>query len=316
MKIFKRGLVTVAFFLGLAALLYGLSFLFYPDFEEACFLEKEIDDNGILGEGKNTIDILIAGDSESYSAFSPMQLWREKGYTSYHLGTTGQTLDISHARIQQSFLRQNPKVVVLETDAIYREIPKDGLLITGLEPVFSIFRYHDRWKHLPRLFKEGKDEIYWVDYFKGYSHSNVIDPCENKAYMLETDEVEEVEPLNKWYLKKIQKLCHKNGAELILVSSPSPVNWNTKRHNGIEKVAKELECAYVDMNLENEKIKIDWEHDTRDKGDHLNCYGTIKATTYLGEYLEATGLLIRHQDDEVARKWNEALSIYEYDLGI
>lgn len=43
------------------------------------------------------------------------------------------------------------------------------------------------------------------------------------------------------------------------------------------------------MNTLREEIPINWNTDTRDKGDHLNYFGAVKATEYFGKYLEEKG---------------------------
>ena len=103
--------------------------------------------------------------------------------------------------------------------------------------------------------------------------------------MEETKEKKEIEKLNLFYMDKIIRLCQENGAKLVLYSGPSPVNYNTRKHNGLVDFAKEKGLKYLDLNMELEELGINWETDTSDKGDHLNLSGADKVTRYLGDYL-------------------------------
>ena len=59
-----------------------------------------------------------------------------------------------------------------------------------------------------------------------------------------------------------------------------------------------------------EEVPIDWEVDTRDKGDHLNHTGATQVTSYLGKYLTTTRDLKDHRLDKKYENWNKSLDSY------
>ena len=85
-RFLKHTLRCVVFLAVLALLLTGVSQLVRPKNNTRSDGIHDPAANGILGEPDNTIDLLILGDSESYSAFIPMQLWQQYGYTAYCCG--------------------------------------------------------------------------------------------------------------------------------------------------------------------------------------------------------------------------------------
>ena len=306
----RRTVKITAFILGLIALLLALSIMFIPKNNMKEFGMEEVVANGVLGEKENTIDVIILGDSEAYSSFSPMQIWRDTGYSVYVCGTSAQTLNYSLKLLQRATEKQNPKIVILETNAIYREITGLEAIGAKLGNIFSIFDYHDRWKSMKLKDILTSPDYTWTDDKKGYYFNKGINAANSSNHMSFTEEIENIPGINVSLVKNIRDVCERKGAELVLISTPSTVNWNYKKHNGISQLAKEIECEYIDLNLENDIIGIDWLHDTRDKGDHLNHFGAVKVTNYLSDYLQKTNLLSDHREDEAFQNWNEALEKY------
>ena len=100
-----------------------------------------------------------------------------------------------------------------------------------------------------------------------------------------------------------------------MFSSPSTVNWNYEKHNGIQRLAKELNCDYLDLNLDPHKVKINWKKDSRDAGDHLNHRGAVKVSRYLTEYLKSVKLLNDHRSDKRYASWKKSQKKYDADVG-
>lgn len=312
MAYFRRVMAWLLFFAGLIALFFITSSIFIPkDNTEEAGMEH-VRANGILAEPPDSIDILVMGDSESYNSYSPLLMWKETGYTSFTCGTDAQKLTYTKTLLERALEKQKPKVVILETLAIYRPIKLDNVVLEELSSTFPVFRYHDRWKSLsPADFTQPVTATQTHPY-KGHAHITKVVPCDNKEYMHPTDKAASIALVNQYYVKAIKELCDRHGAQLLLVSTPSPVNWSYERHNGIQKFADELGCDYVDLNLES--LGIDWTKDTFDKGDHLNHFGSVKVTSFLADYLRDRGGLTDHRSDPAYSDWHQALKDYEARL--
>lgn len=307
----KRAVALLVFFAGLLGILLGLSALFQPKNNMSEFGMEEVSANGILGERRDSVDLLVLGDSEAYSSVSPMELWRDRGYTGYVCGTSSQTLDYTLELLTRALEDQRPRVVLLETNAIYRLVPAQKLVFTPLASRLSVFRYHDRWKSLGWNDLLGETRFTWTDDWKGYRYYATVSGTAPGDYMLPTDAQEEIPLRNRRLVEEIARRCQEAGAAFALFSAPSPVNWSTPRHNGIQALAQEMGWDYLDLNLLPDQVPIDWSRDTRDKGDHLNHAGAVKVTAYLGAWLADNAPLPDHRGDINYARWDDALKKYE-----
>ena len=296
----------------LGALLLAASFLFMPKNNHKSFGmgNDELLAGGILGEPENSIDVLVVGDSGAYSSISPMQMWEAHGFTSYLCSTSGQPLYDSYRFLRQTLERQSPKVVILETNAIFRPYKFNDYLLSRAKSLFSVLRYHNRWKTLSINDFGGKVGYTWTDNLKGYRYNRNAAAADARYHMQPTDEVKEIPTLNLVCLQDMLALCEEHGAQLLLVSTPSTINWNYARHNRIAAFAQEHSLTYLDLNLMTEQVPIDWKTDTRDKGDHLNYLGAVKVSAFLGQYLKQSFDLPDNRETESFAGWDTALRHY------
>jgi hypothetical protein len=287
-----------------------LGHLFLPKNNREDYGMGEMKANGILAEEPDTVDVLAIGDSECALSFSPMVLWREQGISSYNCGTTGQYLYESVSYLKQAFKTQQPKVVLLEANTIYRNCDKEDWLLEEAQERIPALRYHDRWKNL-RKEDLGKVENTWIDEYKGQMVYQDQEPYEgNPDYMMDTEDVRQITRINELCIREIQKICQEQGARLVLYSAPSPVNWTMEQHNGVQALADKMGVNYLDFNL-GDQVRIDWQTETKDGGDHVNRKGAEKVSVYLASYLKQQYDLTDHRGDKAYDSWKEGLATYE-----
>lgn len=267
---------------------------------------------GFLTEPENSLDVLVFGDSEGYRAFIPLQIWEEYGITSYICCTSGQQMYQTEKILTAALENQKPKYVFLETNMLYRHAKYTDILKEKLYDLLPTLRYHDHWKHLTKADFTGEVNYTHREAFKGYAyHGNTV-AAENLDHMKADKGETKISSYSLKMLDELHEICEENGVELVLISTPSTKNWNTKRHNHVEKLADEKGITYIDMNLYTDEIDIDWSSDTFDGGDHMNYSGAVKCTHYLGEYLYETGNLADHRSDaDLAEEWNADLAEFK-----
>ena len=257
----------------------------------------------ILGEEDNTVDMIMYGDSESFAATIPTELWNNFGYSSFICGTAGQTLPDTIRIAYDTLKKQNPKIIILEADNIFEPTEFDVPIARVLYEILPIIEYHNRWKTLTFQDFFGKFDYSQRDPFKGYFYSIQIDPAENNEYMVPSNEKERIPKSNEIYLKILKRYCESKGAEFVIVSVPSHKNWNYKKHNAVAEFAQKENIEFLDLNVEG--VDINWQTETHDKGDHVNYYGAVKVTNFLGKWLESKNILQDHRGDEKYNSWNE-----------
>ena len=263
--------------------------------------------HGILAEKDDSIDILIVGDSEAYTSIIPLKLWEDCGYTSYLCCTPAQNLSDSAYFTYLGLKNQSPKIVILEADNIFREVPVLSAFEKATNLTVPLLKYHDRWKELKLEDFSSLPNYTWTDYLKGYKFTDSIKEADSTKYMRDSSKSTDIPLANKQYVETIKKYCEYKGAELIIVSTPSVRNWNYEKHNSLVEFAEEQDIEFLDLNVFKDIINIDWKHDSKDGGDHLNYYGAIKVTDYLEDYFKDMNIFEDHRNDEYYSGWDDCL---------
>ncbi|MBQ3932958.1 MAG: hypothetical protein II653_04320, partial [Lachnospiraceae bacterium] len=279
----------------LLILLYIPSYILSPEFmtkHELNLGRNEVYAK-VANEKNDTIDVIVLGDSLSYTTVSPMQIWEEYGYAVFDAGAPGQNINETLEVLEISLEKQHPKMALLETNELYRKTKESGKDSRIAEVVYKacpVFKYHNVWK-TPFVSRLG-------DSYKGYVFSTKVKAYKGGEYLFSTDKKRTIPKENEETFKKIKKLCDENGVKLILYSAPSPKCYNMEKINAINEFADKYGIDYIDLNKEKESLNINWSKDTRDKGDHLNSYGTKKTTVFIARKIDSYGILKDRRNDE------------------
>ena len=298
------------FFLLLAAILAVLSIAFKPKDNTKDAGMNFIQAHGFLGEPDNSIDVFFIGDSEAYGAYSPLEMWATSGFTAYVCANGSQSLDDTYTYLLEATQHQQPKLVIIEALPIMRKMSANDSLFSEAARLIPLLNDHDHWKTL-----RGTDLFAPVAYThqdsaKGYWPRWKRVAAEDGQYMKATDQTKPIALLNRIYLARILDYCQKRGIQVLFVASPSPVNWNYKKHNAVDHYARKKGVPFLDLNLVTDGLEINNQTDWRDGGDHLNIYGATKVSRYLATYLAEEYDLPDHREDEAYSKWNDCLEQY------
>lgn len=309
----------IAFTTILVILLFLTSILFAPKVKGEVDKLSNSRMNGLIAEKKDSIDVLIMGDSLSFTSFIPLNIWKETGITTYIGGTNSQKLSFTYDQVEKMVELQNVKMIILEGNNFFRKVNVNDGISLSISKLIPIFEYHSRWKNIKLATLFNNDKSDYLDEQRGFRINMATNPAAvgmykkhtEKKYLKHRRDFDEISKINRDYLDKIKEICDSKGIKLVFLSTPSPLCWSDKKHNAISKLSKEYNIDYIDMNLHWREMGIDWNNDTYDKGDHLNIYGAKKATKYLMKYLKDSGLFKDKRNNPTFVSWNKAYDKYK-----
>ncbi len=307
---------SILFLVLLVVQIVVVSYLLAPKYNMDKYTVADISIYDILGERKDTIDVIALGDSLVYSSISPMEIWKDYGYTVFDCAKAAQLTREGYQYLKVAIDTQHPKLVILEADMLYRDTTKlkwdYDIQKLGSKFLF-LKKFHNNWKKY--LFSSlGEDVPYTKEnIYKGFKYIPKVEPGTKVNYMSSQTKRKEINPENTEYFLKIWQLCQENEIPLVILSVPNMGTWNMGKHKGIEKLIEDKDIPFLDLNIDN-PVGIDWTKETRDKGRHLNYEGSIKVSQYLGNYLKKTGLLTDHREEEKYKSWWECYRLYRKSL--
>ena len=335
----KRIIVSVCAVLVLAIVFTLCSALVVPKYTDSTQLEGRLIGEYYAEAGGH--DVIFIGDCEVYESFVPAVMWEKYGISSYIRGSAQQLVWHSYYLLEETFKYEKPKAVVFNVLALkygepqseaYNRMTLDGMKWSPskvkaiaasmteeesfLDYVFPLLRYHSRITALT-----GDDFRYAFSDPSAVSHS---------GYLMQTAVVPKPEgdasgttttvglPYSAMeYLEKMRLLCEENGAELILIKSPTNswrYWWYDHWDEQIVSYAEQKGLAYYNFIPECEEIGIDWATDTYDAGLHLNVYGAEKLSDYFGNILVTShGIADRRSDETLSAEWQGRVERYHTD---
>lgn len=263
---------------------------------------------GFYGEPKNSIDVLILGDSNAYSACSPMYIWNKYGIPTYVAAEGFQNVTGASNLLDEVLTCQKPKLVVFDVNMLWTGKTTLKKVENNLKNMaykyLPLAQYHNRWKSMDvKEMFEVKDYTY-RSASRGQYLSMEVKPFTGQSKMVKTNAVEDIPEVSRVLLDKLISKCNENGIKMMFMETPTAKSWNYARHNAMVKYAKQKKIDFVDMNTLEGKYAIDWSTDTRDGGRHLNCDGAEKVSAYLGKYISEHYSFKDKRDSEKYADWN------------
>ena len=258
----------------------------------------------LVNEQKTSIDCVFLGDSQGWSTYSPIQLYKEHGFTSLNLCTPGQFMYDTYVLLKNTYKKQKPKLVVIDANMMFSFLnPLKFILLQN----YPIFHYHN-------IDTNKISEEYFAK--KGFNEYEGIVGYTGSLDYMESEERNTLSKQAMQYLDKINQLCKENESQMLLVNTVSPLVWSNVRHEIIQKWCTDNNVNYVDYNSSEqlETIDFDFSNDFRDGGDHVNLNGSRKICKNLGNYIKQNYALEDHRKDSSYQEWNTlAQDASEYD---
>ncbi|MGN0775941.1 MAG: hypothetical protein ACI4MM_04600 [Candidatus Ventricola sp.] len=275
-------------------------------------------------------DVLFLGTSRVLDGVSPMELWRDYGFTSYNMGNNSEPLGVTRWVLEAAMAYHTPKVAVIDVFYVghatneewtysFRHLFYDALPLSRakisavcatqpengrLEFLMPFSLYHGRWDEI--LSGQAERLVECEPFMMGGEMRMNRVSRDNYAF---TDEAAEGELPGHQALREIAALCREHGVEPVFVALPGHASEQEQMNmNSVQRVADELSVPFVNMMRMG---IVNNQTDCHDAMGHLNPDGASKATAFLGAWLKERFDLPDRRGDSAYAHWDANLEAYE-----
>lgn len=286
----------------------------------------------------DSVDVMFFGASTFLQGITPMQMWRDYGFTSFMRVNGGQAAMVSYYFLVESLKYQSPDVVVIDAASLFGEYDfedREAKLRNAIDPmrfsltklrliaaivardpgqsfasyVFPVLRYHSRWSELINQDLDFNAPEAGINKgFYGFRYGSNVENPPSAVGMAGPTEPFDEDAL--FYIEQMIHLCIEKNIGVVFLTMPRD-DWSAGKHASLQSLADGYGIQYVDYNLAENASAIQLE--TRDLFDkrHLNTFGAQKVTRHFGAWIQEHYHLPDHRSDPAYAKWNQDLEVYE-----
>ena len=294
----------------------------------------------------NSVDVVFVGTSVTFTAFMPMEAWKDYGIVSYNYSTNVQFENAMRYSLVDVERSQNPKLIMvdiapflyehyagnedwsdedhqlfikynldsrnytLDRFALVNEINRDmhGSFSDYWYYFFDISRYHTREFAFERYDNAEKD----VGRGYGYLEHNKGDVWGLDRAVYDDGSTVKLKEQEQYYLDKLLETAKKMDAEVVFFCAPIYF-WRQDqpaKKNYMRDYIEEQGFAFADFSNDIDEIGIDYKTDLWNV-NHFDALGAEKVTKYLCEYLVNNYDIPDRRGDEKYAEWDSDYAEWE-----
>lgn len=276
-------------------------------------------------ERKN-VDLIFVGSSTFQWAFSPLEIWKNYGITSYNNSLEQLGLDTSFYVVKDVLRDSKPKVLVVNValkdennfllqyqfaniniiDRFMAALETYKDVQTAAEKTNILRTFHARWK-----------ELNYTDFssqymFKGFLYFNWLNGYfDSYIYPYQQNMISD-EIINEYteYIKRIDEYAKSKGVNVVFISRPT---YHIKSVQFFKKLQEQLDSNidYINYNDKITELNIDFVDDLHDMA-HMTLSGGTKVLSHLVPYIQNKYGLQKNEDASADKKWASDFERYEY----
>lgn len=292
--------------------------------------------SGFYAQKKDSIDMVLMGNSGGMAAYMPMQAFEQYGYASYNFCVNDMAIETYAFGLREILKTQHPKVILIDvrpflTDGSMKAYVRDGaeedIAFNTDAFRYSMNRFRFLWKCLPHTssmlpyvfdlaiyHKEPLNPANWNSAYPvlGRGYSAFFDVMKVEDLDQPTDEIRSLDTYTSGVLDDLLKECRQAEKQTKILFFYLPYAHYDPNGDALvmlNTVRERVEMAGFDLFDTQQDIREIGLDITRDYVNpaHLNAYGAQKLTAWLASRLKERYALPDHRGEAAYQDWTSDL---------